>query len=182
MIRYLVDAADTASHTFAVALRIERPAREQRLTLPVWIPGSYLVREFARHLSALAAEQGGRTVPLEQVDKATWIARCTGEDELVLRYRVYAFDLSVRAAFLDADRGFFNGTGLCLRVEGREGEAAPAGACRPGARLAGGDDAPAGARRDGACLRRRRLRRAGRPPGRARPVLARQLRRRRHRP
>ena len=122
MIRYLVDASATASHTFAVELRILGPAREQRLSLPVWIPGSYLVREFARHLSALAAEQAGRPVPLEQVDKATWIARCTGDGELVLRYRVYAFDLSVRAAFLDADRGFFNGTGLCLRVEGREAE------------------------------------------------------------
>mgnify|MGYP003406944760 CR=1 FL=1 len=37
--------------------------------------------------------------------------------------RVYAFDTSVRAAFLDASRGFFNGTGMCLRVEGREAEA-----------------------------------------------------------
>jgi len=122
MIRYLVDASATASHTFAVELRIARPAGEQRLSLPVWIPGSYLVREFARHLSALGAEQAGRPVPLEQIDKATWIARCSGDAELVLRYRVYAFDLSVRAAFLDADRGFFNGTGLCLRVEGREAE------------------------------------------------------------
>jgi predicted metalloprotease with PDZ domain len=123
MIRYLVDASATASHTFAVELRIARPARAQRLSLPVWIPGSYLVREFARHLSALSAEQDGRPVPLEQIDKASWVAHCAGEGELVLRYRVYAFDLSVRAAFLDAERGFFNGTGVCLRVEGREGEA-----------------------------------------------------------
>jgi predicted metalloprotease with PDZ domain len=122
MIRYLIDASHTASHTFAVELRIARPARAQRLSLPVWIPGSYLVREFARHLSALTAEQDGEAVPLEQLDKASWIAHCTGDGELVLRYRVYAFDLSVRAAFLDADRGFFNGTGVCLRVEGREGE------------------------------------------------------------
>ena len=144
MIRYLVDASATASHTFAVELRIDRPAAEQRLSLPVWIPGSYLVREFARHLHALGAEQAGEPVPLEQLDKATWVARCSGGGELVLRYRVYAFDLSVRAAFLDAERGFFNGTGVCLRVEGREGEphrlalaglAAPAGRwrrrCRP---------------------------------------------------
>ena len=122
MIRYLVDASSTASHSFAVKLRIDRPAAEQRLSLPVWIPGSYLVREFARHLSALVAEQAGEPVPLEQLDKATWIVRCRGSAELVLRYRVYAFDLSVRAAFLDASRGFFNGTGLCLRVEGKEGE------------------------------------------------------------
>jgi predicted metalloprotease with PDZ domain len=123
MIRYRIDASNTASHTFAVELTIARPSREQRLSLPVWIPGSYLVREFARHLSALVAEQDGRPVPIEQIDKATWLARCAGEGELVVRYRVYAFDVSVRAAFLDADRGFFNGTGLCLRVEGREDQA-----------------------------------------------------------
>ncbi len=123
MIRYVVDASATASHSFAVELSVERPGPEQGLSLPVWIPGSYLVREFARHLSALVAEQDGRPVPLEQIDKASWIVRCDGEKPLIVRYRVYAFDLSVRAAFLDADRGFFNGTGVCLRVEGREGEA-----------------------------------------------------------
>ncbi|MEO8527140.1 MAG: PDZ domain-containing protein [Caldimonas sp.] len=123
MIRYAIDASNTASHTFAVELTIPRPAAEQRLSLPVWIPGSYLVREFARHLSGLAGEQGGGAVPLRQIDKATWVAHCTGDGDLVLRYRVYAFDVSVRAAFLDADRGFFNATGVCLRVEGRDSEA-----------------------------------------------------------
>ena len=122
MIRYRVDVSDVRSHTFAVELTIDAPAAEQRLALPAWIPGSYLVREFARHLSALTAEQGGHAVPLQQLDKATWLARCDGAAPLVVRYRVYAFDTSVRAAFLDADRGFFNGTGLCLRVEGRERE------------------------------------------------------------
>ncbi|MGZ5156500.1 MAG: M61 family metallopeptidase [Caldimonas sp.] len=123
MIRYVIDASATASHTFAVELVVPHPAAAQRLAMPVWIPGSYLVREFGRHVSAMAAEQGGRAVPLAQTDKASWVAQCEGEADLVVRYRVYAFDVSVRAAFLDADRGFFNGTGVCLRVEGREGEA-----------------------------------------------------------
>ena len=122
MIRYAIDASSTSSHTFAVELTIPRPVAEQRVSLPVWIPGSYLVREFARHLSGLVGEQGGRAVSLQQIDKASWVARCAGDGDLVLRYRVYAFDVSVRAAFLDADRGFFNGTGVCLRVEGRESE------------------------------------------------------------
>ena len=51
-----------------------------------------------------------------------WVASCSGRAELVVSALVYAFDTSVRAAFLDASRGFFNGTGLCLRVEGREAE------------------------------------------------------------
>jgi predicted metalloprotease with PDZ domain len=122
MIRYAIDVAATQRHTFSIELSVDRPATAQRLSLPVWIPGSYLVREFARHLFALAAEQDGAPVPLRQLDKATWVAQCAGSETLVVRYQVYAFDTSVRAAYLDSARGFFNGTGVCLRVEGREGE------------------------------------------------------------
>jgi len=121
-IHYRIDVEDVHAHLFRVTLRVPRPAREQRLSLPVWIPGSYLVREFARHLSALRAEQGGQVVPLRQLDKASWVAECGGRGELSVSALVYAFDTSVRCAFLDASRGFFNGTGLCLRVEGREAE------------------------------------------------------------
>ncbi len=121
-ISYRIDVEDVHAHLFRVILRVPRPAAEQRLSLPVWIPGSYLVREFARHLSDLKAEQGGQPVVLEQLDKASWLARCAGRGELTVSALVYAFDTSVRCAFLDAGRGFFNGTGLCLRVEGREAE------------------------------------------------------------
>jgi predicted metalloprotease with PDZ domain len=123
MPRYRIEPADRHSHHFHVTLTLQRPAAEQGLSLPVWIPGSYLVREFARHLSQPRAWQGAREVPLRQVDKARWVASCEGRSALKVTYLVYAFDTSVRAAFLDAQRGFFNGTGLCLRAEGRESEA-----------------------------------------------------------
>ena len=121
-LRYRIDVADTHAHLFRVTLTIAQPAEQQLLSLPVWIPGSYLVREFARHLSHLEARQGDRAVPLLQRDKATWEARCTGHVALTLSYSVYAFDTSVRAAWLDTQRGFFNGTGVFLRVQGRENE------------------------------------------------------------
>ena len=120
MISYRVEARDPTTHLFHITLTIARPAAEQRLSLPVWIPGSYLVREFARHVSGISAVQGTREVALRQLDKATWSASCAGRGALVVRYAVYAFDTSVRAAFLDANRGFFNGTGVFLRVEGAE--------------------------------------------------------------
>ncbi len=120
MITYRIEVADALAHLFRVTLTVPRPAPVQRLSLPVWIPGSYLVREFARHLSALSAKQGARARPLQQLDKATWLAHCEGRGALVVSYLVYAFDNSVRAAFLDASRGFFNGTSVCLRVEGSE--------------------------------------------------------------
>jgi len=120
MIRYQVDVSATGRHTFALELCVDAPAAEQRLSLPVWIPGSYLVREFARHVSALGAEQDGAVAAVEQIDKASWRVRCDPRRPLVVRYQVYAFDTSVRAAFLDSARGFFNCTGVCLRVEGQE--------------------------------------------------------------
>ncbi len=120
MIRYRVEIDDLLSHHFRVTLTVPRPAAQQELALPVWINGSYMVREFGRHLSALQARQGQRAVPLRQLDKTRWLADCSGRAALVLTYRVYAFDNSVRAAFLDDRRGFFNGSSLCLRVVGQE--------------------------------------------------------------
>jgi predicted metalloprotease with PDZ domain len=120
MLLYRVDIDDLHSHQFRVTLTVPQPAAQQELALPVWINGSYMVREFGRHLSALQARQGRRTVPLRQLDKSRWQADCAGRAALVVQYRVYAFDTSVRAAFLDDRRGFFNGTSLCLRVVGQE--------------------------------------------------------------
>ncbi len=122
MIDYRIEALEPNAHVIELSVTIARPAAEQRLSLPVWIPGSYLVREFARHLSRLVATQGGRTLELQQLDKATWQVRCEPGEALVARYRVYAFDTSVRAAFLDPQRGFFNGTSVFMRVEGAEAE------------------------------------------------------------
>ncbi|MES2187899.1 MAG: peptidase M61 [Pseudomonadota bacterium] len=120
-VHYRVEAADRNAHLFQVTLTIATPAAGQRVSLPVWIPGSYLVREFARHLQALSAEQGGKPAAVQQLDKCSWsIASRGGKAALTLRYQVYAFDNSVRACWLDAQRGFFNATGLCLRVEGLE--------------------------------------------------------------
>ena len=117
-----IQPADLRAHLFKVSLRIPRPAALQEVSLPVWIPGSYLVREFARHLQRLEARQNGRSVPLQQLDKSTWQVACKSKGDLELSYEVYAFDGSVRAAFLDANRGFFNGTSVFLRVHGREAE------------------------------------------------------------
>jgi predicted metalloprotease with PDZ domain len=117
---YRIEPADLHGHRFAVTLRIQRPQRQQRVSLPVWIPGSYLVREFARHLSPITATQGRQPVAVVPLDKSTWEVACHDRASLTLQYEVYAFDTSVRAAFLDARRGFFNGTSVFLSVAGQE--------------------------------------------------------------
>jgi predicted metalloprotease with PDZ domain len=120
VLHYMVAIADLQAHLFEVTLTVPAPAAVQRLSLPVWIPGSYLVREFSRNLQQMTARQGRTQVTLRQLDKNTWEADAQPGKALVLHYRVYAFDNSVRSAWLDAERGFFNGTSLCLRVHGQE--------------------------------------------------------------
>ena len=119
-LHYRVEAADLHAHLFRVTLTIAQPEVQQRVSLPVWIPGSYLIREFSKNLQRLAARQQGRAVAVQQVDKSNWQVDCVPSSPLVLSYEVYAFDNSVRSAWLDTSRGFFNGTSLCLKVHGQE--------------------------------------------------------------
>ena len=119
-IHYHVEPSDLHAHIFRITLTIARPASRQEVSLPVWIPGSYLVREFSKNLQGLEARQGKQTLQLTQCDKHRWQADCDTRKPLVLAYSVCAYDTSVRTAWLDASRGFFNGTSLCLRVEGQE--------------------------------------------------------------
>ena len=119
-VRYDVRMASLGGHRFGVQIRIEQPAATQRVSLPAWIPGSYLIREFARHLLPMHAAQGRTERACTQIDKSTWDIDCDPRRPLVLRYEVYAFDNSVRTAWLDSERGFFNGSSLLLRVHGHE--------------------------------------------------------------
>ena len=122
-IRYTITPIDPAAHLFEVTLTLDAPdPAGQRFTLPAWIPGSYMIREFARHIVRISAKAGTVPVALRKLDKHTWQA-----DPLPARARrltvtceVYAWDLSVRGAHLDATHGFFNGTSVFLRVDGRE--------------------------------------------------------------
>ncbi len=120
-IHYRVEPADLHAHLFHITLTVAQPVAGQEFSLPAWIPGSYLVREFAKNLQRLSAAQGRRSVALTQLAKDRWRADCQANKPLVLRYEVCAYDTSVRTAWLDATRGFFNGTSLCLRVEGQTG-------------------------------------------------------------
>ncbi len=70
-IHYAVEAANLHAHLFKVTLTIAQPAALQTVSLPVWIPGSYLVREFSKNLQNLQAKQGRRTLNLAQRDKCT---------------------------------------------------------------------------------------------------------------
>lgn len=116
--RYTLSAGDPGAHLFDVTLDLEAPDPSgQELMLPAWIPGSYMIRDFARHVVALAASDRNGALAVTKRDKQTW--RCAPADgALRVRYQVYAWDFSVRAAALDATGGFCNGTSVFLRPIG----------------------------------------------------------------
>src|SRR5450756_751103 len=97
-IRYSIVPKDLAAHLFAVSVTVESPASDgQVFAMPAWIPGSYMIREFARNIVQIRAESEGKKITLKKIDKHTWrAAPCAGA--LTLHYDVYAWDLSVRTS------------------------------------------------------------------------------------
>ena len=143
-VHHTVQPADLNAHLFQVELTVDDPTPGLCLALPVWIPGSYLVREFAQHLHCPTATLDGERATLTQTAKNSWTLSswvppdAAAPKALVVRYRVYAHDASVRAAWLDGQRGFFNGTSVLLRVAGREDEPHTLTVCPPALPPAGG--------------------------------------------
>ena len=117
--RYRIQPIAPHAHLFEVACTVDDPDPQgQRFRLPAWVPGSYLIREFARHFVRVRAESPTGAVELVKETKDTWrAAGCTGPLSLIAH--VYAYDLSVRAAYLDAQRAYFNGAAVFLCPEGR---------------------------------------------------------------
>jgi len=119
-IHYSISAPAPQTHEFCVTIKIDRPdPGGQRCWLPDWIPGSYLIRDFARHIGRVSASSDGTAVACEKTGKSEWLCSPVS-GTLELRYTVYALDLSVRGAYLDTERGFFNGTSVFLAVAGQE--------------------------------------------------------------
>jgi len=122
-IQYTVWPADLHGHHFRVKLHIANPdPNGQVLQMPAWIPGSYLIRDFSKQIESIEAFSivGTRKkIALERIDNDHWrLPPVNGSVEILST--VYAFDSSVRAAYLDTERAFFNATSLCLAVKGQE--------------------------------------------------------------
>ncbi len=122
-LRYAICPADPGAHVFQVTLELDDPdPLGQAFVLPAWIPGSYMIRDFARNVVRVRALDGsGRRVRIAKTDKHTWRCAPVGATAgLTLVYEVYAYDLSVRAAHLDTTHGFFNGSSVFMLPCGRE--------------------------------------------------------------
>ena len=117
---YRITPLDPHAHLFEVACTVPDPEPAgQAFRLPAWTPGSYLIREFARHFVDVRAECAGAPVAVRKTSKDVWqVAPCIGSVSLIAE--VYAFDLSVRAAYLDQTRGYFNGPSVFVWPVGHE--------------------------------------------------------------
>src|SRR3569832_1610941 len=122
-IRYQVAMASPGRHEFQVTMRV--PALPDRahveLVFPAWAPGSYMIRDFVRHVYGLRiADERGRPLDSERLDKQRWRVASAG-DAFVVTYRVFAFEASVLTSFLDYSHGYWNGTSLFFYVDGELG-------------------------------------------------------------
>src|SRR5690606_23303583 len=90
------------------------------LKMPVWSPGSYLIREYPKNVESFSA-RGGDNKPLgfNKVNKNTWRVQANNADRVIVRYRVYAFEVSVRTSFVDESHAFLSPTGTFMYVADR---------------------------------------------------------------
>lgn len=117
-ITYSINPNNLNSHLFSITLAFDStPGSDYTLALPAWLPGSYMIRDFSKNITEIFAEDSdGQSIVLSALDKQTWQLKAT-DNFTKVHYQVFAFDLSVRTAYLDNQRGFFNGSSTFLEVK-----------------------------------------------------------------
>lgn len=118
--RYRIVPRNPGAHLFEVTLTVAEPdPHGQLFTMAAWSPGSYLIRDYARHVVSIRAHSDDLDIELTKVDKSSWqAAPVHGPLEVVAE--IYAYDLSVRGAHLDTTHAYFNGPCVFLQVVGQE--------------------------------------------------------------
>src|SRR5690606_6446408 len=118
--QYRIVPKKPGAHLFEVTLTTAAPhPNGQAVTMPAWVPGSYLIRDFAKHVVTIRAESDGYPVELTKLDKSTWQAAPV-QGPLTIVAEIHAWDLSVRGAHLDTTHAYFNGACVFLAVVGQE--------------------------------------------------------------
>ncbi len=116
MIYYQITPKNVNAHIFEVQLTLDNPnPLGQVFSLPNWIPGSYLVRDFSKHIVSIQASSNSKSMAIKKLNKNHWIVQSC-KQKITLIYEVYAYDLSVRCAYLSNQRAFFNGSSVFLKV------------------------------------------------------------------
>lgn len=120
MLHYQIEFDDYRQHLIHVSLRFLADPT-QVLWLPSWIPGSYLIREFAKHIESVRAfDEDGRQLNIDKISKNQWRLFNTDYELITVEYDVYAYDLSVRGAYVDQTRLYVNPACVCLALQDQE--------------------------------------------------------------
>jgi predicted metalloprotease with PDZ domain len=111
------------THLFEIEMRVKTPANlqvpsESDLVMPVWTPGSYLIREYERNVQDFTADADGRALNWTKIDKDTWRIKTGGARQWRVTYRVYANELTVRTSELNSDHAFWNNATLLMYPAG----------------------------------------------------------------
>jgi len=124
-LQYEVAMPDPASHLFEVTLHCFVGTLDTLdLKLPVWTPGSYLVREYAKQLQDFTAtDRQGQPLNWQKISKNHWQVQTSETDTVILRYRIFAHELTVRTNHLDATHGYFNPGAMFFYMPGHEADA-----------------------------------------------------------
>lgn len=130
-IHYRIIPSKPVAHIFEVSCIVQKPdPTGQVFSMPAWIPGSYMIRDFAKNIITIKASCGSGEIKLDKTDKQTW--RCEPcEGPLTILYEVYAWDLSVRSVHLDTTHAYFNGTSVFMSFQGYENEPCSVEILRP---------------------------------------------------
>ncbi len=121
-ISYTLKMPRPQNHYFQVEMQVTQiKQKTATVKLPVWAPGSYLVREFSRHLNQVKAYSlQGAALPVIKKTKNAWEIDLKGQTAFVVKYEVYAFELSVRTSFLDETHGFVSGPSMFMYLDGHK--------------------------------------------------------------
>jgi predicted metalloprotease with PDZ domain len=121
IVKYKLGFADPVTHYCEVEVNVSTNGENHiEFSMPVWTPGSYKVREFSRHVDNVRAEDGsGKGLSCEKVNKNTWRVSTTESEKVILTYRVYCNELTVRTSEVNTDHGYINGTSVFMFVRGK---------------------------------------------------------------
>jgi predicted metalloprotease with PDZ domain len=122
-ISYQLTFPEAQGHYVNVTMEVKTSKDEVVVKMPVWAPGSYLVREFARHVEGFKAKSGGTSLSFIKRDKNTWVIKNPTKSAISISYKVYAFELTVRTSFIDESHAYLNGTSIFMYVDGQLNQA-----------------------------------------------------------
>lgn len=118
-IDYTLKMSNPQSHYFEVEMDIRNiKGKDIEIKMPVWAPGSYLVRDFPKNVNQVKAfDANGNALNVQKTRKNAWLISNGKAKNITVKYEVYAFELSVRTSFLDLSHGFVSGTGVFMYSE-----------------------------------------------------------------